>query len=368
MYEIPMLLLGVGHVGRALLRRIIESRQTVERRSGLRLNVVGLADKNGMIFRADGLSDDSLLDIVQSLATADSLADLPGCQPKPDNHVALDNALAVSPSPPLVVDASTADGERMRQVLSRALDLDCPLVMSNNRTLAGPWTACRRFFESRRVRFDVAVGGGLPMVNILLGLLDTGDSISSLEGSLSGTTSYICSQLQLNIPFSTALAEARKLGYTEPDPREDLSGMDSARKVLILGRLSGWPLEMRDVQIEGLFPPELVELSLDEFDQAVTQLDEVLAQRVQVARGESKVLRYVAEVNQGSGVVGLRAVPRASQLGVLQGPECLLTYFSTRYTVSPLTVAGRGVGAEMAGAGLLADILKLADKVACEGD
>lgn len=360
MHEIPVFLFGVGRVGRTLLRRIIDSRPIVKRRSDLHLNVVGLADKFGMIINPEGLSDETLHDLIESLKLGYSLADLPGCQCKPDNHVALQLAVEAAPFPPAVVDVSTADGERMRQVLKGALEMGCSLVMSNNRTLGGPWTDCRPFFESRRVRFNGAVGGGLPMVNILLELLDTGDSISSLEGSLSGTTGYVCSQLQLNVPFSTALAEARELGYTEPDPREDLSGVDTARKILILGRMAGWPLEMRDVQIEGLFPPELIDLSLEEFDQALVQLDDVLAKRVQVARDEGRVLRYVAEVNQGSGEVGLRAVPRASQLGVLQGPECLLTYFTTRYTVSPLIVAGRGVGAEMTAAGLLSDILKLA--------
>ena len=190
--------------------------------------------------------------------------------------------------------------------------------------------------------------------------LETGDRVSAIEGSLSGTVGYICSQLQLSVPFSVALAQARLLGYSDPEPREDLIGQDSARKILVMGRLAGWPLEMRDVQVEQLCSPELASLPIHLFMKQVSQLDDNMARRVQVAREEGCVLRYMAEIDPGAGRVGLRAVPRVSQLGVLQGPECLVTLFTARYTVSPLTISGRGVGPELAAAALLSDVAELA--------
>jgi aspartokinase/homoserine dehydrogenase 1 len=194
----------------------------------------------------------------------------------------------------------------------------------------------------------------------LRGLLDTGDKISAIEGALSGTASYLCSQLQMDVPFSVALSQARELGYTEPDPHEDLSGIDSARKILVMSRLAGWPLEMSDIQIERLCSPALASLPPERFIEEVAQLDDNMALRVRAAREDGRVLRYVAESDSGGARVGLRAVPRASQLGVLQGPECLLTLFTARYTVSPLTISGRGVGPELASAALLSDIMSLA--------
>jgi aspartokinase/homoserine dehydrogenase 1 len=139
-----------------------------------------------------------------------------------------------------------------------------------------------------------------------------------------------------------------------------LSGIDSARKILVMSRLAGWPLEMSDVQIERLCSPTLASLPPERFIEELSQLDDNMARRVRAARENGRVLRYVAESDSGGARVGLRAVPRASQLGVLQGPECLLTLFTARYTVSPLTISGRGVGPELAATALLSDIMCLA--------
>jgi homoserine dehydrogenase len=311
-----------------------------------------------MLFDPAGLDDGRLLMLVKGLEGGQSLLQQPGGQVKENNQRLLDLLLPVLGEPPVVVDATAAEG--MGQGLLYALDRGCRLALSNTRALAGPWSVSRRFFEEPNVRFEATIGAGLPATRTLRDMLETGDRVSAIEGSLSGTVGYICSQLQLGVPFSVALAQARELGYTEPEPREDLSGQDSARKILVMGRLGGWPLEMRDVQVEQLCSPDLVSLPIDRFMKQVSQLDDNMSRRVQVARDEGCVLRYVAEIDPGAGRVGLRAVPRVSQLGVLQGPECLVTLFTARYTVSPLTISGRGVGPELAAAALLSDVAGLA--------
>lgn len=356
--QIPLVLFGLGRVGRTLLRQILDSRAVLVQRLNLDLNVVGLAGRRHMLFDPAGLDDDSLLTLVKGLDAGQRLLDFKDGQVKESNRNLLDAALSNLTSPPILIDATFAEG--MEQDLLYALDHGCRLALSNKRPLIGPWTVSRRFFKEPNVRFEATVGAGLPATRLLRDLLEIGDRPSTIEGSLSGTVGYVCSQLQLDVPFSVALAQAQELGYTEPDPREDLSGQDSARKILVMGRLAGWPLEMRDVLVEQLCSPELASLPAGLFMQQISQLDENMARRVQVAREEGRVLRYVAEIDSGGGRVGLRAVPRASQLGVLQGPECLLTLFTARYTVSPLTVSGRGVGAELGAAALLSDIAHLA--------
>jgi aspartokinase/homoserine dehydrogenase 1 len=304
------------------------------------------------------LNDDCLRELVEGLEAGQTLSHCDRGQAKASNQSLLDTALSELSELPIVIDATAAEG--MEQDLIYALERGCRLALANSRALVGPWSVSRRFFEDPNVRFEATVGAGLPATRMLRDLLETGDRVSAIEGSLSGTVGYICSQLHLDVPFSVALAQARELGYTEPDPREDLTGHDSARKILVMGRLVGWPLEMRDIQVERLCSPELADLPLDLFMQQVSQLDANMARRVQVAREEGRVLRYMAEIDPGGGRVGLRAVPKASQLGVLQGPECLLTLFTARYTVSPLTISGRGVGAELAASALLSDVAYLA--------
>lgn len=352
--HIPVVLFGLGQVGRAFLRQLVKVRPALEARLGFRLDVVALADRRHMWLDARGMDDRALLGLVEQVEGGEA----PGARPKPDNQSVLETVWRHLDVPPLVVDATAAEG--MDEVLLSALERGARLALANSRTLVRPWSVSRPFFESPYVRFEATVGAGLPATRTLRELLETGDRASAIEGSLSGTVGYICSQIQLDVPFSVAVAQACELGYTEPDPREDLSGEDSARKILVMGRLAGWPLEMRDVQVERLCSPELADLPVDEFMARVSELDETMAMRVQAAREEGRVLRYVAEIDPGGGRVGLRAVPKASQLGVLQGPECLLTLFTARYTVSPLTISGRGVGHEMAAAALLSDVTMLA--------
>jgi len=358
MIRAPVIVFGLGRVGRAFLRQLVRSGEVLSQRLKLDLSVVGLADGQYMLFDPAGLDDGRLLNLVEGLEGGQALFQQQGGQLKEDNRGLLDLLLPVLDESPVVVDATAAEG--MEQSLLYALDRGCRLALANTRALVGPWSVSRRFFEEPNVRFEATIGAGLPATRTLRDMLETGDRVSAIEGSLSGTVGYICSQLQLSVPFSVALAQARELGYTEPEPREDLSGQDSARKILVMGRLVGWPLEMRDVQVEQLCSPELTSLPIDLFMKQVSQLDDNMSRRVQVAREEGCVLRYMAEIDPGAGRVGLRAVPRVSQLGVLQGPECLVTLFTARYTVSPLTISGRGVGPELAAAALLSDVADLA--------
>jgi homoserine dehydrogenase len=356
--RVPVIILGLGEVGRALLRQLARNGTKLIQQINVEIVVTGLVDLHHVLFDPAGLDNTALLAAVDGLDRGGSLLEQPGAQRKGTNREILEGMFLALAEPPVLIDATSAEG--LAPDLLYGLDEGCSLALANARTLVGPWSVARRFFHDPGVRFEATVGAGLPVTRTLRDLLQTGDRASAIEGSLSGTLGYICSQLQLGVPFSGALAQAQELGYTEADPREDLNGQDSARKILVMGRLAGWPLEMRDVQVEQFCSPELARLPTQQFMAQVSQLDDNMARRVDVAREDGCVLRYVAEVDPGTARVGLRAVPRVSQLGVLQGTECLVTLFTTRYTVSPLTISGRGVGPELAGSALLSDTISLA--------
>jgi homoserine dehydrogenase len=190
--------------------------------------------------------------------------------------------------------------------------------------------------------------------------MDSGDLVANIEGCLSGTLGYLCTQLEAGASYSEAVRQAHALGYTEPDPREDLSGRDVARKALILARTAGWPLQTTDVDIEQLYPETQSAFTIQEFMDALPTLDASFAGRVQEAQANGKVLRYVARVAPDGGQVGLFAVDQGSLLGALKGPGNYVAFRSKRYDTEPLSISGPGAGPEVTAAGVLGDIVDLA--------
>ncbi len=356
--EVNVVVFGLGQVGRALLSQIVATRSTIAARTNLYLRVVALADSHGLLVAPQGLGDEAIREVIQGKAQGRPLAEYPGARTKEENQEVIEAVSAFNGRLTIMVDVTAAEG--MESVLRQALEQGWGAVLANKRPLAGPWPQARPFFETRCLRCEAAVGAGLPVIATLRTLLDSGDRVTAIEGVLSGTVGYIFSQLQLEVPFSTALRQAQELGYTEPDPREDLGGVDVARKLLVLGRIAGWPLELDDLEVEPLYPSALADCPVETFMEAIAQEDERFAQRVEAAHKEGRTLRYIAEVDERGGRVGLRAVPQASPLGTLQGPENLVSFFTSRYAVSPLTIVGKGAGGEVTAAGVLSDIISLA--------
>jgi homoserine dehydrogenase len=169
-----------------------------------------------------------------------------------------------------------------------------------------------------------------------------------------------------DVSFSDALSQALSLGYTEPDPRVDLSGKDVARKMLILARTAGWPLEITDLSVRALYPSSMLDLSIDEFMSSTQSLDDEYTERANQARSEDGVLRYVARVDPEGGEVGLTTVTKDSALGALSGPANYIALHTERYNNEPLVLSGPGAGPEVTAAGVLGDIISLAKQVSVE--
>lgn len=348
MKNVPVIMYGVGGVGRALLRQISASRDVVAEHNQSNLDVVGLLDSRGWIWQPAGLSDERLDQIVFRKAAGESLGDN-----RPDDKEVLAHLVSSGLGDGIIVDVTAVDG--MEPVIDQALEAGCAVVLANKKPLAGPWEVARRYFNQPALRFEATVGGGQPVVATLRTLRDTNDPVYEIEGQLSGTLGYICGRLDEGVAFSEALAEARASGFTEPDPREDLGGQDVKRKIMILGRLAGWPLSDEDIEVEALYHRSLAHLSVTEFMEASVAMDGSIRDRVEAARADGQVMRYVAKVTSEGGSVGLTAVPQSSPLAGLK----YVSFRTAHYDDEPLLIGGKGAGVEMTAAGVLGDMISL---------
>jgi aspartokinase/homoserine dehydrogenase 1 len=210
----------------------------------------------------------------------------------------------------------------------------------------------------RRYLYETTVGAGLPVIENLQNLLHAGDQLESFSGILSGSLSFLFGRLDEGATFSEAVREAMAKGFTEPDPRDDLSGKDVARKVLILARETGLSMELDDIELDGLVPAEYLALGKDEFMVRMPELDASFEARQKAAEAEGKVLRFVGSIEAGKGRVGLQSVGPAHPLFAVKGGENALAFSTRYYSPVPLLLRGYGAGANVTAAGIFADILR----------
>ncbi|KAJ1407305.1 hypothetical protein SESBI_24408 [Sesbania bispinosa] len=237
--------------------------------------------------------------------------------------------------------------------------------------LSHTFTLCIQYLRLRALQrqsythyfYEATVGAGLPIVSTLRGLLETGDRILQIEGIFSGTLSYIFNNFKDGRAFSEVVAEAKEAGYTEPDPRDDLSGTDVARKVIILARESGLKLELSNIPVESLVPEPLRDCaSAQEFMQQLPKFDQVLTKKQEDAENAGEVLRYVGVVDviNKKGVVELRRYKKDHPFAQLSGSDNIIAFTTRRYKDQPLIVRGPGAGAQVTAGGIFSDILRLA--------
>lgn len=212
-------------------------------------------------------------------------------------------------------------------------------------------------------RYETTVGAGLPVISTIENLQSSGDSITEISGVVSGTMTYLFNQLEQGVPFSKAIIKARELGYAEPDPRDDLSGEDVARKFLTLARILGWNIERKDLQIKSLIPDELKNVDKCIFLERLAQFDSQWQQRIRNARNRNKTLRYTGRLKDGEISIGIELVPLDSPIGQLRKTDNLIQIFSEFYNQTPLVVQGPGAGKKVTAAGVLSDILKTAKEL-----
>ncbi len=240
------------------------------------------------------------------------------------------------------------------------------VVTPNKKANSGPLPYFESLREARRAGgshylYEATVGAGLPVIQTVRDLRETGDGITSIEGIFSGTLAYLFNVYDGSKQFSAIVREAKQLGYTEPDPRDDLSGTDVARKLTILGREMGRKLELQDVEVESLVPAGLESLSIDEFLDQLPGSDAAMRERFDAAKARGKVLRYVGRLTaDGKATVGVAEVDTSHAFANIALTDNVVRFATTRYNKNPLIVQGPGAGPEVTAGGVFADLLRLA--------
>lgn len=341
---VHLVVLGAGRVGRTLLRQLAETRALHARRE-VEFRVIAVATGSRFLTAHGGLDPATAADRVAS------------GDPRPDDAALVASIAAEQLTDVVLVDLTAAPTAGLHLLALRA---GWHVVTANKLPLAGDLATYRAMVEARdaaRVRYgyEATFGAGLPVLHALKELVWTGDRVDNVSGCFSGTLGFVCTRLQEGAGLSQAVRDAAEAGYTEPDPREDLSGRDVARKALIVARAMGMRLEPEQVALEPMVP------GLDEgLDAALAAHEGPLRERIAAAAARGEVLRYVAEITPDAVRVGLREVPATGALGSLAGPDNALVFRTARYDTWPLVIRGPGAGAEVTAAGVLGDILKIA--------
>jgi aspartokinase/homoserine dehydrogenase 1 len=344
--------IGPGKVGTALLDQIAAAAPRLKREANLDLRLRALATSRRMALDGRG-SDGS--DWRERVAAAGEACDLSRFA----DHVHTSHLPHA-----IIVDCSASDAVAAHYPAWLAAGIH--IVTPNKQAGAGPidrYRAIRQAAEkgAARFRYEATVGAGLPVITTLRDLIDTGDEILAVEGIFSGTLAWLFNSYDGSAPFSQLVRKARDLGYTEPDPRDDLSGTDVARKLVILAREAGWEMSLGDIKVENLVPEALQAVSLDQFMAQLEQLDAAMAQRLAAARVRDRVLRYVASLKRdGSASVGLIELPRDHAFANIRLTDNVVQFSTKRYCDNPLVVQGPGAGPEVTAAGVFADLLRVA--------
>ena len=310
MKQIPVILYGAGGVGRALLQQLIDSKYRVAERNQMQFVVVAVTDSRSRLFAPQGLSTGKLRDVMVAKKNGRSLNNTTS---RPSDLEILQQVIAAGVENAVVVDVTAVSG--MEPVLNAALEQGYGVALANKKAMAGPWVTAQPFYNHPLVRHESTVGGGQPVIATLRYLLDVNDPIYTIEGQLSGSLGFICQQLDQDVPFSQAVAEAKRLGFTEPDPRDDLGGMDAMRKVMILGRMAGWPLEAQDIAVESLYTADLADLSVPDFMTRVAALDDGMRRRVRNGARHRPRSALCSGTAGGRGQRGIKANSGQKRIG-----------------------------------------------------
>jgi aspartokinase/homoserine dehydrogenase 1 len=341
---IDLFVAGTGAVGQTLLEQL----KNLEP-DGIQFRLLGVCNSRNALWSDNGLSFNSGLDWSKSEDT---------------NWTKLTEKLTQSFRHNLVFVDATGSKEVARlypEFFSNGLHVVTPSKLAN--------TFEQSFFDKLQslidehnisFRYETTVGAGLPVISTLNDLQSGGDQISEISGVVSGTMTYLFNQLEEGVAFSKAIVDAREQGYAEPDPRDDLSGEDVARKFLTLARTLGLKIERDELEVESLIPKELQDVDQNTFFEELHRYDNQWEQRIRIAQERSETLRYTGQLKDGKISIGIQSVPKDSPLGQLKGTDNLIQIFSRLYKQAPLIIQGAGAGKEVTAAGVLSDILKTA--------
>ncbi|MEI6652437.1 MAG: bifunctional aspartate kinase/homoserine dehydrogenase I [Chlorobiaceae bacterium] len=350
--KVHLFIAGTGTIAKSLISQISAHRLNLQQDNDLDVVVCGMANTRQIALDDNGLDLDNWQELLQPRVE----------HPGIEGYLQLIRERNLHNT--IFVDCTAS--AKVAEIYPDLLLANISIVTANKLGMAGPWPLYRSIREAQRksnARFlcETNVGAGLPIINTLHDLKNSGDKILSIEGVLSGTLSFIFNELRKGGKFSDIVRRAQEAGYTEPDPRDDLSGADFARKFLILGRELGFTLEYGDVVCESLVPPEYQgEMAVPEFLDRLSSVDAWYSETAEKAASEGMTIAYAGEIREGKATIGVKRVPLSSPIAGLSGSENMVVFTTERYRVTPLVVRGPGAGAEVTAGGVFADILRIA--------
>lgn len=350
--EINVFLMGIGTVGGNLLQQLQQQQNRLLKEKHLRVKLTGVANSKKMVFNRDGIEIEKFRDLL------DNSEHISGLQTFVDEMESMNIYNSV------FVDCTASDD--VAELYKRILGSNISVVTANKVAASSEYSnyaELKKIAKQKGVKFlfETNVGAGLPIINTLNDLVNSGDKILKIEAVLSGTLNYIFNTISEDVPFSKTIKMAKEEGYSEPDPRIDLSGVDVARKILILARESGYVIEMDEISIERFVPDSLFDGTLDEFWSGIATLDEDFEQRRKVLDAENKKWRFVARFENGKASAGLEEVDATHPFYDLEGSNNLVMYTTERYDEFPMLIKGYGAGASVTAAGVFADLIKVSN-------
>ena len=343
---------GTGTVGDSLLQQLASQQQKLMQERGLKLNVVGIANGHQALFDRDGLD----------LTNYRALLDEKGTESSPE--IIRNEVIGMNIFNSVFVDC-TANAE-VASLYKDLLNNNVSVIAANKIAASSSYadyTELKQIARNRGVKylFETNVGAGLPIIKTINDLIASGDKILKIEAVVSGTLNFIFNKISADVPFSQTIRMAKEEGYSEPDPRIDLSGKDVIRKLVILAREAGYVLEQEDVAKNLFVPDEFFEGSLDDFWKNIPSLDADFEARRKVLEAENKHWKFVAKLEDGKGSVSLQEVSRSHPFYGLEGSNNIVLLTTERYKEYPMMIQGYGAGASVTAAGVFADIISVAN-------
>lgn len=350
--ELNLFIVGVGTVGGNLLEQIRQQQNTLKEHYKLRVNIVGIANGRKALFTREGIPLDGYYDNLMAN----------GIQSSPERI--REEILKMNIFNSVFVDCTAS--RDIAKLYGELMAKNISVVTANKIAASSDYESYRQLKETARKAgvkflFETNVGAGLPIINTMNSLTNSGDKIVKLEAVLSGTLNFIFNTLSEDIPFSQAIRMAVEAQFAEPDPRIDLSGLDVTRKLVILSREAGAIVDQSDVTKNLFVPQKYFDGSLDEFWQTIPELDELFEARRKELAKEAKRLRFVASYDNGKCEVGLREVQQGHPFYDLEGSNNIIMITTERYNEYPMVIKGYGAGAGVTAAGVFSDIISIAN-------
>ncbi|MDX8341067.1 bifunctional aspartate kinase/homoserine dehydrogenase I [Draconibacterium sp. IB214405] len=350
--ELNIFLMGIGTVGGNLLGQLKQQQERLLKENHLRLKLTGIANSKKMLFNRDGIEIENFKEQLDASGQTSSLQGF------------VDEIKEMNIYNSVFVDCTANDA--VADLYNEILSSNISIVTANKVAASSEYenyAELKKIAKKKGIKFlfETNVGAGLPIINTLNDLVNSGDKVLRIEAVLSGTLNYIFNTISADIPLSKTIQMAKEEGYSEPDPRVDLSGVDVARKILILARESGYRIEMEDISINRFVPEELFVGSLDEFWAGVPDLDAQFETERQRLEAENKKWRFVARFENGKAEAGLEEVDSTHPFYDLEGSNNLVMYTTERYQEFPMLIKGYGAGASVTAAGVFADLIKVSN-------